>query len=149
VKPVLKTGEAQLVDKIGLDATIFLRFTKMCRNIFLTLGVIGCVVMIPVNIADSNKSITKGLSAFATMTPMYIFGKALWSHVVCAWAFDMIVAFFLWHNYKEVRRLRRQYFQSLDYQLSMHARTLMVSRLLGGMASSDTDSFRSPISLHN
>jgi hypothetical protein len=129
LSPVLKTHESQLVDKIGLDATIFLRFTKMCRNLFLVLSVIGCVIMIPVNVAEGNKDISKGLSAFATMTPLFIFGRALWSHVVCAWAFDIIVAYFLWHNYRGVRRLRRQYFHSPEYQLSMHARTLMVNPL--------------------
>ena len=128
MKPVLKTKEPQLVDSIGLDATIFLRFTKMCRNIFVILSVIGCVVMIPVNITQSgNNDFTKSLSAFTTMTPLYVNAKAIWSQVVCAWVFDIIIAFFLWRNYKAVLTLRRRYFESSDYQRSLHARTLMVS----------------------
>lgn len=125
--PVIKSQETQLVDKIGLDATIFLRFTRMCRNLFLVMSVIGCGVIIPTNIADSDHNISHGLSAFQVMTPMYMFGQALWSHVVCAWLFDIIIVHFLWRNYRAVTRLRRQYFESPEYQMSLHSRTLMVT----------------------
>ncbi|KAK2767784.1 Transmembrane protein 63C [Arachnomyces sp. PD_36] len=127
VKPVIKTKEHELADMIGLDAVVFLRFAKMCRNIFLVLSVIGCLVMIPINISESDEWMTKGLSAFATMTPMYVFSQALWSHVACAWGFDIIVGYFLWRNYKAVTLLRKQYFQSSEYQRSLHARTLMIT----------------------
>lgn len=127
LKPVLKTNESDLAETIGLDAIVFLRFVRMCRNLFLVLSVIGCLVMIPINISESDEGMTKGLSAFSTMTPMYVFSQALWSHVACAWGFDAIVAYFLWRNYKAVASLRRRYFRSPDYQRSLHARTLMVS----------------------
>ncbi|KAI9815257.1 MAG: hypothetical protein M1827_002737 [Pycnora praestabilis] len=125
--PLIKTHELELVYRAGLDATVFLRFTRMCRNLFLIMSVVGCGIMIPVNVASSDKAITGGLSAFATMTPMYIFGQALWAHVVCAWAFDIIIAYFLWRNYRAITRLRRQHFESPEYQASLHARTLMVT----------------------
>lgn len=127
IRPVFRTKESQLVECIGLDATIFLRFTKMCRNIFVVLSIIGCLVMIPINITQSgHNDFTKTLSAFSTMTPLYVTTNAIWSQVVCAWVFDIIVAFFLWRNYKAVLALRRRYFESPDYQRSLHARTLMV-----------------------
>lgn len=127
--PVYKAKESVLVDKIGLDAVIFLRFTRMLRNMFISLSLIGLLVMIPVNITMRNKSISDGLDAFAIMTPLYVFGPGLWSQVVCAWAFDIIVCYFLWHNYRRVRTLRRNYFESQEYQLSLHARTLIVRDL--------------------
>lgn len=123
--PVIKTKESELVDCIGLDATVFLRFTRMCRNMFLTLSIIGCFVMIPINITQSKPP--PGINAFATMTPEYVSYRAMWSHVVCLWAFDAIVAYFLWRNYRVVSTLRRHYFESPEYQKSLHARTLLVS----------------------
>lgn len=126
MRPVLRTREPELVECIGLDATVFLRFTKMCRNIFIILSIIGCGVMIPVNLTQSNGSGISSLSAFATMTPLYVTTEAIWSQVICAWAFDIILAYFLWRNYKAVTALRRKYFESSDYQRSLHARTLMV-----------------------
>ncbi|KAJ5957233.1 hypothetical protein N7501_011512 [Penicillium viridicatum] len=129
VKPVINTRESQLIETVGLDAAIFLRFTKMCRNIFIFLSVIGCLVMIPVNVTQSKGATDSSASgAFNMMTPLNISNPtAIWSQVVCAWAFDLIVVFFLWRNYRAVRNLRRQYFQSSEYQRSLHARTLMVT----------------------
>ncbi|KAJ5950881.1 uncharacterized protein N7479_009294 [Penicillium vulpinum] len=129
IKPVINTREPVLIDTVGLDAAIFLRFTKMCRNIFIFLSIIGCLVMIPVNITQSKNSTDSSASAaFNMMTPLNITNPtAIWSQVVCAWAFDLIVAFFLWRNYRAVRNLRRQYFQSSEYQRSLHARTLMIT----------------------
>ncbi|PGH35174.1 hypothetical protein GX50_01986 [[Emmonsia] crescens] len=125
--PVIKTKESELVDCIGLDATVFLRFTRMCRNMFLTLSIIGCFVMIPINITQSKPP--PGINAFATMTPEYVSYRAMWSHVVCLWAFDAIVAYFLWRNYRVVSTLRRHYFESPEYQKSLHARTLLVRHI--------------------
>ena len=127
IHPVLKTKEDVLVDKLGLDAALFLRFTRMLRNMFLALSVLGCLVMIPANVADRDKSITGGVSILQMMTPLYVFGNGLWAQVVCAWLIDIIVAYFLWYNYRRVRQLRRAYFQSPEYQMSLHARTLMVT----------------------
>jgi hypothetical protein len=126
LQPVLRTKEPELVECVGLDATVFLRFTKMCRNIFIFLSIIGCGVMIPINITQSNGDGVPGLSAFTAMTPLYATTNAIWSQVICAWLFDIIVVFFLWRNYKAVLALRRKYFQSSDYQRSLSARTLMV-----------------------
>ncbi|OQE30659.1 hypothetical protein PENFLA_c002G00153 [Penicillium flavigenum] len=129
VKPVINTREAQLIETVGLDAAIFLRFTKMCRNIFIFLSIIGCLVMIPVNVTQSQSPSDKSASsAFNLMTPLNITNPtAIWSQVVCAWAFDLIIVYFLWRNYRVVRNLRRQYFQSSEYQRSLHARTLMIT----------------------
>ncbi|KAK2786250.1 hypothetical protein FQN53_006804 [Emmonsiellopsis sp. PD_33] len=124
--PVLKTKEHELVDTIGLDATLFLRFTRMCRNILLVLSVIGCCIMIPINVTQSEKTIAQGLSGFVTMTPKLVFNKSLWALVVCSWAFDIIIAYFLWSNYRTVVALRKRYFQSSEYQMSLHARTLLI-----------------------
>jgi calcium permeable stress-gated cation channel len=137
IGPVAKAKENVLVDKIGLDAVIFLRFARMLRNIFVALGLIGLLVMIPVNVTMRNKGISGGVDAFAVMTPLYVFGNGLWSQVVCAWAFDIIVCYFLWHNYQRVRSLRRGYFESREYQLSLHARTLIVRDLPSAMRSDE------------
>lgn len=115
------------MERIGLDATIFLRFTRMLRNLFLALSLIGLLITIPVNVSLSVDSIKEKGNTFLLLTPQFIFGDAWWSHVICSWAFDIILAYFLWHNYRKVRQLRRSYFESPEYQMSLHARTLMVT----------------------
>ena len=125
--PLITTHEDQLVEKVGMDAVIFLRFTKMCRNIFLVLSIVGCGVLIPVHIFESSNYPTASPTqrAFATMTPQYVLeGAPMWSHVVCTWVFDMTIIFFLWRNYRAVARLKRLYFESSEYRSSLHSRTI-------------------------
>ena len=129
VGPVLIMKEAQLVEKIGLDGTVFLKFTRMCRNIFVVITIIAIALLVPANVIGSGKNkaknVYKGTSFWVTSTPQYVNGGTLWVHVVCAWAINTIVAFFLWRNYVAVTRLRRQYFESADYLHSLHSRTLI------------------------
>ncbi|KAL2398526.1 hypothetical protein ABEF93_000942 [Exophiala dermatitidis] len=126
VKPVTSANEPFLVAKIGMDAVIFLRFTRMLRNIFVVLGFLGLVLMIPVNVGLGNKAVSRGSSGFAIMTPLFIFGKGLWAQVVLAWVIDVVIIYFLWHNYRRVHKLRRGYLESPEYQASLHARTLLI-----------------------
>ncbi len=132
VPPVATTNESQLVEKVGLDATIFLRFTRMCRDMFLVLGVIGVGILIPANVVGSVKEPLKDVPDhyFALMTPQYVYGKnykTLWSHVISSYLIDLVIVFFLWRNYIAVTRLRKQYFDSPGYQMSLSSRTLMIT----------------------
>lgn len=130
--PLVSTREAELVDKVGMDAVIFLRFTKMLRNIFLVLSLVGCGILIPVHMLKSQDYPTASpvQQAFATMTPQYVLeGTPMWSHVVCSWIFDLTIVFFLWSNYRAVARLKRQYFASADYQESLHSRTIWLTNV--------------------
>ncbi|KAJ9667967.1 hypothetical protein H2201_001772 [Coniosporium apollinis] len=129
ITPVRQTNEQQLVEKVGLDAAIFLRFTRMCRNIFLALSVLGCGILIPVNVLGgrSFRNNNSGISAFMTMTPQFMWGNIFWAFVICSYLFTIVICYFLWHNYRAVVRLRRDYFNSPEYQASLHARTLMLT----------------------
>ena len=118
------------MEKVGMDAAVFLRFTRMCRNMFIVLSLIGCGILIPVNILGG-KGLYKSwsnISVLMKMTPQYMFGEIYWAFVACAYIFNIVVCFFLWWNYRAVVRLRRQYFESQEYQASLHSRTLMVRR---------------------
>ncbi|KZF21141.1 putative DUF221 domain protein [Xylona heveae TC161] len=129
VNPVMTTREASLFDKLGLDAIVFLRFTRMCRDLFLVMSVIGCGIIIPVNVAFSKSPGTGSLAdrAFMMMTPQNVVGKPMWAQVIVAWAFDIIIAVVLWFHYRTITRLRRQYFDSTEYQHALHSRTLMLT----------------------
>ena len=56
LKPVWRCSDEYLLDKIGLDAVLFLRFWRMCRNIFICFGV-GSAVIIPFNIIVGLKTV--------------------------------------------------------------------------------------------
>jgi calcium permeable stress-gated cation channel len=130
MKPVLVTKEQDLIVLVGLDATIFLRVLRMCRNIFLAVAVVGCTILIPINVSKSvTPSSQTSVQFIAKITPLNTQGSANWGITICAWIFNLIVCFFLWWNYRAVLRLRRQYYDTQEYQNSLHARSLMVCRI--------------------
>ena len=125
ITPVWSTSERDLVALVGLDATVFMRFTRMCRNIFLALSVLACCILIPVNFTKT--TVFADDSWLNQITPLNVWGEAHWALVAVAWISNLVVCGFLWWNYKKIFALRRHYFESAEYQQSLHARTLMVS----------------------
>lgn len=127
--PLWQTTEANLIQQIGMDATIFLRFARMCRNMFLVLAAIGICILVPVNITNYDDiADSDGKQAwYNKITPEFVWGNANWAQVVVAYLFNIVVISFLWYNYRKITDLRRKYFETEEYQNSLHARTLMVS----------------------
>lgn len=127
---VIHTREEMLIQQIGLDATIFLRFVRMCRNMFLVLTVVGLAVLVPVHWTESWTAPGDRQQWIIQITPLNVSAAAIWAQVAMAWLFDFVVIGFLWWNYRKILQLRRKYFESDDYQNSLHSRTLMVSLAL-------------------
>ncbi|KAI6246348.1 hypothetical protein HI914_05593 [Erysiphe necator] len=123
-KPLLETSEKELEDVVGLDALVFLRILAMCRNIFIATALIGCFILAPINIINGTQ---KNAKFIFKVTPINTFGRANWGMAICAWLFNFIICGFLWWNYRGILELRRRYFDSPEYQLSLHARTLMLN----------------------
>lgn len=126
LKPLWTTKEDDLIQYVGLDATIFLRFTRMCRNIFLALSVVACAILIPINYTNTIDR-GKNVPWLFLIEPLNVWQSANWGLVVVAWLMNFIICFFLWWNYRKVVGLRRKYFESEEYQKSLHARTLLVT----------------------
>ncbi len=126
VAPLWKITEKDMVQIVGMDAAVFMRFTVMCRDLFIVLSIIGCAVLIPINY---NYSVRFPNDVWlAWLGPSTVFGTPQWAQVIVAWLFNLTICGFLWWNYRKVLQLRRTYFESNDYQMSLHARTLMVRR---------------------
>ena len=101
VQPLVKTRDQVLVEKIGEDAAVFLRFIKMCRNIMLVLSVVGCSVYIPINLTGNREYATQnpdngeGSTAFGDLTPQHVTGTYCWAYVAVTYVFNIVVCFFL------------------------------------------------------
>ncbi|KAF2021947.1 DUF221-domain-containing protein [Aaosphaeria arxii CBS 175.79] len=131
LRAIKDVKEQELVDKIGLDAVVFLRFLRMMRNIFIVLTIVGCAILIPVTLVGGS-DVYENYSKVATLmkfTPQYIFGSKFWWYVVCAYLLEATVCSFIWWNYRAVLRLRRAYFNSPEYQSSLHSRTLLLTHI--------------------
>ncbi|TPX12456.1 uncharacterized protein E0L32_006868 [Thyridium curvatum] len=100
IGPLWKTNEKDIVRLVGMDAAIFLRFTKMYRNMFVIMAILGCAVLIPVNYT---KAFRYGDPVWLLLlTPMNVLGQPNWVQVVLIWLYTIIVAGFLWWNYRKL-----------------------------------------------
>jgi hypothetical protein len=126
---VTNVKEPELVDKIGLDAVLFLRFMRMIRNIFLVVTIFGLGILIPIDVIGGSPFYKQWthIPTLMKITPQYIYGKKFWAFVLVAYLNQGTVCFFLWWNYKAVFKLRRTYFESPEYKASLHSRSLLVS----------------------
>jgi calcium permeable stress-gated cation channel len=129
ITPLYTEKEDRLLEMIGLDAIVFLRFLRMCRNMFLVLGIVCSAVIIPVNVLSSRKNYWVGAptAPLVVMTPVMAWGEGMWAHVVVAYIIDIVVMVFLWLNYRSIARLAQHYFRTEDYQNSQHSKTLMIA----------------------
>lgn len=134
--PITRTKEETLIEKIGLDAAIFLRFLKMCRNMFLALSIFGCMILVPIHVITTRNQLANlptpagadpVTQALIAITPLNVTGLPLWSHVATSYVIDIVVMFFLWLNYRAITKLKRSYFNSKEYQQSLHSRSIWMT----------------------
>ena len=127
---MLRTKEALLLRQVGLDATIFLRFTRMLRNVFTMLALTASAVLIPVNIRTADPALSAAVPFFLKVSPQYLNGSAsLWGYVAVAYVFNGIVCAFLWYNYRAVLRLKVEYYRNLDPHSHVEARTILMTNV--------------------
>ncbi|KAK5162822.1 uncharacterized protein LTR77_011148 [Saxophila tyrrhenica] len=125
---ISKPSEVALIDQIGLDAVVFLRFTRLIRNLFATLTIIAGITLVPINVTQVQESHASGVSVFSRLTPQYSRSSPVfWVYVGVAYLFDIVICLYLWYGYRAVLRLKRSYFRSPEYGASLHARTLLLS----------------------
>ncbi|PCH35801.1 DUF221-domain-containing protein [Wolfiporia cocos MD-104 SS10] len=128
--PLIHTKEPELVDKIGLDAAIFLRFLRMFRMLFTCIALLCCVVLMPVDITYNLEKVpSTSRNILSILTIQNISDARLFVHVAVTYVICALVTGFVYLNWRDVVRLRRDWFRSPEYMQSFYARTLMVSRV--------------------
>ncbi|BGP19976.1 hypothetical protein JCM10213_006753 [Rhodosporidiobolus nylandii] len=130
IAPVWKTKEDELMATIGLDAVAYLRFLRMCRNIFLAVAILCCAILLPINLVYNLRNVdSQDRNYLIALTMSKVKGNWLWAHVVATYVLTGIVFFFLWTNWRAIVRLRWQWFRSPAYQDMLHARSLLITQV--------------------
>ncbi|CAJ0828201.1 43_t:CDS:10 [Entrophospora sp. SA101] len=114
VMPVLKTSESTLIEKIGLDAVMFIQRLKN-RDLAKL---------------DSNPLLYLSIG-FITDVNLY------WIHLAFTWIFSLLIFYVLNGYYKTYTKLKLGYFESDEYRNSLHSRTLLVTHLPSSLRSDE------------
>lgn len=126
--PATSAKEFELVARVGMDAVVFLRYLRMLRNIFVILTLPCLGVLLPATLIKPTFD-SSGVSWYLRMTPQFVNGQRMYVWSVMAYFITGVVLFFIWLNYRAMLRLRRMYFNSGDYQASLHSRSLLLTRI--------------------
>ena len=115
------------MDKVGLDAVTFLRFLRMMRWLFTGIAVLGCGILIPINVYYNLKHVDKeGRDILSMLTIRDVSGNILFAHVAVTYLITFLIIGFVYVHWREMVRLRHAWFHSEEYQQSFYARTLAV-----------------------
>ncbi|OZJ04540.1 hypothetical protein BZG36_02718 [Bifiguratus adelaidae] len=151
ILPVLTAKEDELVEKLGYDAVLFIRFIRLLRNCTFIMTIVGVFGVMPLNLVgtyytgDWPPNFLTDISCISIAGINTKSGQFLrsgdnswfWGHVAATWLVSMVVYLFCNREYQHYVEFRRHWFQSEEYQSSMHARTLAVLNVPHAMQSDE------------
>ena len=128
--PLVFTKEPELLDKIGLDAVVFLRFLRLLRWLFTGVAALTCGILIPINIAFNLKNVKSNQrDILSILTIRDVTGSFLYAHVVVTYLITLLIIYTVNIHWQAMVKLRQEWFRSPEYLQSFYARTLQVRRV--------------------
>ncbi|KAI9499662.1 hypothetical protein BDB00DRAFT_795028 [Zychaea mexicana] len=159
IKPVLKADDDFLMDRIGYDAVMFLRFIRLIRRLLIVMSIIGICALVPVNIvatyytgdwpppAGLDLLSISGINYNSSNDEFVPDTRWYWSPAVATWIFSILIAWFMYRASCDYIEMRQRFFRHPPNALS--ARSLLVSNVPKDSRSDDKlkswmDSMRLP-----
>ncbi|KAJ1651163.1 hypothetical protein IWQ61_008207 [Dispira simplex] len=129
ILPALNTSEMFMLQTVGLDAVMFLRFFKLSIAIFSVLAIPGLCILIPINIVGSRDNVEKSSDAFLSMNSMPETSSYLVAHLIFVYIFSAVVYYYLLRYTYHFLALRWHYL--LRNGGSVDARSIMITNIPG------------------
>lgn len=106
------------------------RFIHLSPPRFTAVAVACSATLIPLNAIYNEKHIDpKSRDILSMLTIRDVRGQWLYAHIIMSYLVCSIVYGFIWYNWREMVRLRNEWFRSPEYMNSFYARTLMIQRV--------------------
>ncbi|KAL0955754.1 hypothetical protein HGRIS_001969 [Hohenbuehelia grisea] len=127
LSPLMHTKEPELLDKIGLDAVAFLRFIRLLRWFFAGTTVLTCGVLIPINYLYNRAHVKpRRRDILSMLTIRDVKGPQLYAHVAISYLITFLLIGLVYYHWKQMVRLRHEWFRSPEHIQSFYARTLSI-----------------------
>lgn len=97
------------------------------RWLFTGITVLTCCILIPINAVYNVKNVkSTDRDILSMLTIRDVEGNLLFVHVAVSYLITLLICFVVYVHWKEMVRLRHQWFRSPEYLESFYARTLTV-----------------------
>ncbi|KAJ2775830.1 phosphate metabolism protein 7 [Coemansia javaensis] len=134
VTAVLRLREDKIIERVGLDTYMFLRYMRSMFVIFTVLSFLSLVTILPVNILGDVGATKMARLTIANVSPD---SKRLWVHIVFFMVFVGWVMRNIFLELKVYSRLRVWWLTHPSHAAKVGASTIMVSTLPQSLADSD------------
>ncbi|KAJ3575057.1 hypothetical protein NP233_g1358 [Leucocoprinus birnbaumii] len=139
IPPLARTKDPELVEKIGIDALVFLHFVRLLRILFLITSIFSCAVLVPIdyvyNIHNIHSNSTGSpdsngdLTVLTAMSIRDVKGPMLYAHVGLTYFITFTAILLIRWKWLKVIELRQMWFRSHEYLHSLYARTLCITQV--------------------
>ncbi|KAF9540836.1 hypothetical protein EC957_003699 [Mortierella hygrophila] len=137
----MRVHDNQLVDRIGLDAYVFLRFLRMSAILFSGFTLIGIPILIPLNVINGVDSRPGPGGQLPNQTPSLTRlaignvadGWRLWFHLALTALFSGATIYMLWMEMQEYTRRRHAYLMSEKHAKTPQSTTILVTAIPKGL----------------
>lgn len=115
------------MEKIGLDAVAFLRFLRLLRWLFTGITLLTCGILIPINVSYNLENVIPGeRDVLSMLTIRDVKGNKLYAHVAVSYLITILVVVLVYIHWREMVRLRHEWYRSPEYNQAFYARTLSI-----------------------
>ncbi|KAK9716732.1 hypothetical protein K7432_006700 [Basidiobolus ranarum] len=127
--PVLRYPQSDMLERVGLDAVMLLKFFQMSILLFASSSVFGVIILLPINYINAVDTQNKSLSFAVALTRLSIpkGSKVFAAHSVFTWFFSLLTFYFLYRTYEQYIYLRWTYL--IEVSKSVGGRSVMVTSI--------------------
>ncbi|KAG0055063.1 hypothetical protein BGZ83_009699 [Gryganskiella cystojenkinii] len=131
IPQLLRIPETEVLDCVGLDAVMMLRFFRMAMKLFTACLIPGILIILPITSYSTDDDSSKknprtggdpslpGKDPRPGTSLLYLF-----THFTFTWVFSLLTLYAIWHTYEGYIAVRRRYL--LKRHKSITNRTIMV-----------------------
>ncbi|KAG0344141.1 hypothetical protein BG004_004704 [Podila humilis] len=125
--------DTELLERVGLDAYMFLRFLRMSAIFFAGCTLLGIPILIPINVVGGDN-----VGGLTNMTIGNVIQSwRLWFHLVLTILFCSTAVVLLWREMQEYCRRRHAYLLSEKHAKTPQATTILVRGIPDGLNTED------------
>ncbi|KAI9032519.1 hypothetical protein CLU79DRAFT_726710 [Phycomyces nitens] len=126
LKPVFSTSDSFLLERIGCDAVLYLRFLRLLRRMTGFMAFVGLCVLLPINIVATKNTgdwpPAPGLDFLSISGINYLDGKLstnpdtrwYWSPAAATWLFSLVIGWAMYRASCDYIEMRQTFFRNAD-----------------------------------
>ncbi|KAG0270416.1 hypothetical protein DFQ27_007568 [Actinomortierella ambigua] len=131
-----RVQDKELLDRVGLDAYMFLRFQRMSASLFIMFTLVAIPILLPINMVNAGTQ--DGLKRMTIGNILRDQYWRLWFHLIISVLFNVAAVGKLWREMQEYTRRRHAFMMSQKHAKTPQATTILVTAIPKGLSNEES-----------